>query len=132
MVKKNMSFFMKDVKICEKYVLIWDAIKNKLGVEFHSKPIWWSDENKFLSNGIPKENVYYTCIACINIDSIMEIGKRNYPQVDLEECNYRIKKIQMSIFISTELDSDLESDLGAETKSDTGLMAKLESILDSE
>ena len=38
----------------------------------------------------------------------------------------------MSIFISTELDSDLESDLEVETKSGTGLMAKLESILDSE
>ena len=30
---------MKDVKICEKYKQIWDAIKNKLGIKFYSKPI---------------------------------------------------------------------------------------------
>ena len=34
----------------------------------------------------------------------------NYPQVYLEECKYKIKKIQMSRFINTELDLDSESD----------------------
>ena len=38
--------------------------------------------------------------------------KKNYPQVYLEECKYRIKKTQMSKFIKNELksDSDLDSD----------------------
>ena len=31
-------------------------------------------KTNFLSNGIPKENVRYTYIACITIDSIMKIG----------------------------------------------------------
>ena len=64
----------------------------------------------------------------------MKIDKKNYPQVYLEECKYRVKKIQMSRFISTELDSnsDSESDLEAETKSETELMAKLKSSSDSE
>ena len=57
----------------------------------------------------PKENMRYTCIACITIDSIIKIDKKNYPQVYLEECKYRVKKIQMSRFISTELDSDSDS-----------------------
>ena len=48
---KNMSFFMKDVKICEKYKQIWDVIKNKFGIKFHSKPIY---EEKF-SKVKPKE-----------------------------------------------------------------------------
>ena len=34
--------------------------------------------------------------------------KKNYPQVYLEECKYRVKKI-MSRFINTELKSDSES-----------------------
>ena len=34
--------------------------------------------------------------------------KKNYPQVYLEECKYKIRKIQMSKFSSTELDSDSE------------------------
>ena len=49
-----------------------------------------------LDNGVPKENMHYTCIACITIDSVMKMDKKNYPQVYLEECKYRVKKIQMS------------------------------------
>ena len=40
----------------------------------------------------------------------MKIGKKNYPQVYLAECKYRVTKIQMYRFISTELDSDSESE----------------------
>ena len=43
---------------------------------------------------VPKENMYYTCIACITIDSLMRMDKQNYPQVYLEECNYRVKNMQ--------------------------------------
>ena len=56
--------------------------------------------------------------------------KRNYPQVYLEECKYEIKKIKLSRFINTELESESESDL--ESKSDTELMAKVQSSSDSE
>ena len=59
---------------------------------------------------MPKENMHYTCIACINIDSVMRIDKKNYPQVYLEECQYEVKKIQMSRFISTELESESDSE----------------------
>ena len=55
--------------------------------------------------------MYYTCIACITIDSVMRIDKKNHPQVYLEECKYRVKKIQMSRFINTELKLDSDSDL---------------------
>ena len=73
-------------------------------------------------------------LACITIDSVMRVDKKNYPLVYLEECKYRIKKIQMSRFINTELKSDSvsESDLEAESKSDTELMAKLKSDSGSE
>ena len=81
-------------------------------------------KTNFLGNDTPKENMYYTCIACITIDSVMRMDKKNHPQVYLEECKYRIKKIQMSRFINTELKSDSESesesksDLETESKSD--------------
>ena len=63
-----------------------------------------------------------------------ELIKKNHPQVYLEECKYRAKKIQMSRFINTELksDSDSESDSEVESKSDAELMAKLKSDSDSE
>ena len=37
---KNMSFFIKDKEVGEKYKQIWDVIKNKLGIKFHSEPVY--------------------------------------------------------------------------------------------
>ena len=88
----------------DKYNEIWDTIKNKLDIKFYSKPVY---ENKylkakvrefdgviktsFLGNDVPKENMHYTCIACITIDSVLRTDKKNHPQVYLEECKYRTK-----------------------------------------
>ena len=85
-------------------------------------------KTNFLGDEIPKENMHYACIACITIDSVMKIEKKNYPQVYLEDCKYKVKKIQMSRFINTELESDSEP----ESKSDTELMTRLEYGSDSE
>ena len=54
--------------------------------------------------------MHYACIACISIDSVMKIENKNYPQVCLEECKCKVKKIQMSRFINAELESDSDSD----------------------
>ena len=67
---------------------------------------------------MPKENMHYTCIACITIDSVMRMDKKYFPQVYLEECKYKIKKIQMSRFINTELKSHSDSDSVAESEND--------------
>ena len=56
-----------------------------------------------------KENVHYTWIACITIDSVLRIDKKKHPQVYLEECKYKVKKIQTFRFINTELKLDSES-----------------------
>ena len=58
------------------------------------------------------------------------MDKKSYPQVFLEECKYKIKKIQMPRFINAELES--ESELESELEPDTELMAKLKSGTDSE
>ena len=129
---KNMSLLIKNSEVWEKYEDIWDVIKNKLGIKFHSEPIY---ENKylkakvrefdgniktnFLGNDLPKENTYYTCIACITIDSVLKMNKKNYPQVYLEECKYKVKKINTPRFINIELESDLESDVEADLGSNT-------------
>ena len=142
---KNMSFWIKDGEVWEWYAEIWDVIKNKLSIKFHSKPIF---DRKYLKakvrefdgviktnslgNATPKENMRYTCNACITIDSVMRVDKKNHQQVYLEEFKYRIKKIQMSRFINIELKSDSDSDSEEQSKSDTKLMAKLKSDFDSE
>ena len=119
-------------------------LKKILNFKFHSKPVYdqkylkakvreFDGEIKtnILGNEVPKENMHYTCIACITIDSVMRMDKKNFPQVYLEEYKYRVKEIQMSRFINAELESDSESDSEAESKSDTELMAKLKSGSDS-
>ena len=88
-----------------------------------------------MGNDTPNKNMHYICIACITIDSVMRIDKKNHPQVYLEECKCRIKKLQMCRFINAELKSDSESESEleweVESESDTELMAWLKSSSDS-
>ena len=39
-VGKNMSFLIKDGEVWDKYDKIWDVIKDKLGINFHSGPVY--------------------------------------------------------------------------------------------
>ena len=70
-----MSFFIKDGEVSEKYKQIWDVIKNKLGIKFHSKPIYEQKyvkdkvrefdgviKTNFLGNGVSKYALYLHCL----------------------------------------------------------------------
>ena len=61
-------------------------IKNKLGIKFNSEPVYDKTyikakvrefkgklKTNFLYNEQPKDNMHYTCIASITIDSVMRI-----------------------------------------------------------
>ena len=37
---KNMSFLIKDDEVLDKYDKIWDVIKGKLGISFHSESVY--------------------------------------------------------------------------------------------
>ena len=80
---KNMPFMIKDDNVLDKYNRIWDKIKKKLNIKFHSMPVYVETYRKakirefdgkiktnFLGDKVPKENIHYTCIACITIDSV--------------------------------------------------------------
>ena len=49
---------------------------------------------------------HYACIACMTIDSVMKMEKKNYLHVYLEECKHRMKKTKMAKFIEAELESE--------------------------
>ena len=71
--------------------------------------------------------MYYSCIACITIDSVINFNEKNHPQVYLDYCKYRIKKTQIPKFIKNELKSDSNLDLDLDLDSDDKeLIAKLE------
>ena len=106
-------------------------LEKKINIKFHSEPIYDKKyikakvrefdgviKTNFLGNKVPKENMRYTCIACLTIDSVVRMDKKNYPQVYLKECKYKIKKIQMHRFINVELKSDSDSDSEAEAESE--------------
>ena len=120
---KNMSFIIKDDDVLDKYNEIWNKIKRKLNITFHSMPVYDEKYRKAKVrefNGVIKtnfSNVHYTYIACITIDSVMRVEKKNYPQIYLEECRYKTKKTKMTKFINTVLESESESE--SELESDT-------------
>ena len=102
---KSVSFLIKDDDVWDKYHEIWCVIKDKLAIKFNSEPVYEckylrakvreSDgviKTNFLGNDVPKENMHYTCIAFITINSVLRIDQKNHPQVYLEECKYRAKK----------------------------------------
>ena len=73
MAVKTCLFFSKDDKIWDKYKEIWDAIKENLGIESQSEPVYEYKHLKakirefdgmiktnFLGNDFPKENMHYT------------------------------------------------------------------------
>ena len=72
---------------------------------------------KFLNNGMPKENMHYSCIACITIDSVINFNKKNYPQVYLNK---------------SDIDFDYDSDSEVESKSGAKLMTKLKKFRSEE
>ena len=49
----------------------------------------------------------------------MKMNEKNYPQVYLEECKYKVKKVNTPRFINTELGSDSESDVETDLDSNT-------------
>ena len=68
---KSMSFVIKDNDVLEEYNEIWDKIKNKLNIEFHSMSVYdekyikakvseFNDviKTNFLGDEIPKESLY--------------------------------------------------------------------------
>ena len=127
-----MFFVIKNSEVWEKYEDIWNLIKNKLNIKFHSQPIYENKYSKakvrefngiiktnFLGKNVPEENTYYTCIACITVDSVLKMNKKNYPQVYLEEYKYKVKKIHTPRFINVELELDSESDVEADLDSNT-------------
>ena len=119
---KNLSFKIDHESVYVKYNQIWNKIKELLGGKFYTEPIYddsyvktkvkiFSDVIKTLFNGdkIPKEKNKYACIACITVDSVLKVDKKNYLQVYLEQCKYKIKKREVKSFID-----DYEIDLGSD------------------
>ena len=122
---KNMSFITDDEKVYEKYNEIWEVIRNLLKIDFTVNPVRddiyleaklkiFNKINKttFTNNAIPMEKNHYICIPAIDIDSVLKIDKRLYPQAYLERCKYKLKKRKIVNYINDEIiDENSDSDI---------------------
>ena len=123
---KNMSFVTDNEKICKKYNEIWEVIRNLLKIDFTVNPvrddIYLVAKLKIFNkinrttfnnnNNIPMERNHYICIPVIDIDSLLKIDKRAYPQAYLEQCKYKLKKRKIVNYIDDEIiDEDSDSDI---------------------
>ena len=52
------------------------------------------------------EKNHYICIPAIDIDSVLKIDKKVYPQAYLEECKYKLKKRKPVSFTDFEIIDD--------------------------
>ena len=122
---KNMLFVTDDEKIYKKYNEIWEVIRNLLKIYFTVNPvrddIYLVAKLKIFNkigrttfnnnNYIPIERNHYICIPVIDIDSVLKIDKRAYPQAYLEQCKYKLKKRKIVNYIDDEIideDSDID------------------------
>ena len=119
---KNMSYTTDDEKVYEKYDEIWNVIKGLLKLKFTVGPIrndnYISAKLKIIkkknlttfnnnNNIVPAEKNHYIWIPAIDIDSVLKIDKKAYPQAYLEECKYKLKKRKLVSFIDFEnIDDD--------------------------
>ena len=130
---KNMSFVRDNEEVYEKYNEIWEVVRKLLKLKFTAGPIRDDkyiiaklkifnriNRTTFTDNFIPIERNHYTCIAAIDIDSVLKIGnKRAYPQAYLEQCKYQLKKRKAVNFFDDEIideDSDSYEEIYKETK----------------
>ena len=121
---KNMSFVTDDEKIYEKYNKTWEVIRKLLKVNFavssvrddkysEAKLKIFAGINRttFINNSIPIKRNHYICIPAIDIDSVLKIDKRAYPQAYLEQCKYKLKKKKIVNYIDAEInDENSDSD----------------------
>ena len=130
--RKIMLFATDHEKYYEKYNEIWEVMRNLLKIDFAVNPVQdykylvaklkifdkinTTTFDKTISNNnnlIPMEKSHYICIPAIDINSVLKIDEKVYPQAYLEQCNYKLKKKKIVNYIADEVideDSDSDSD----------------------
>ena len=99
---KNMSFVSEDEEIYVNYNRVWDTVKKLIKFKFSINPVrddkyiccklkifGGVNRSTFTDDIVPTEKNCYLCIAAIDIDSVLKVDKKVYPQVYLEQCKYK-------------------------------------------
>ena len=106
-----MSFKTEEESVYLKRAEIWNKIKVILNVKFYSQPIY---DDKYIKTKVKTFNntinTLFSGVAILKKEFIMFVFQpsvlilySNYPQVCLEQCKHKIKKIELVSFIDDEL-----------------------------
>ena len=131
--RKIMLFAADHEKYYKKYNEIWEVIRNLLKIDFVFNHV---QDYKYLitklkifdiinattfdkaisnnNNSIPMEKSHCICISAIDINSVLKIDEKEYPQAYLEKCKYKLKKKKIVNYIVDEIideNSDSDSDV---------------------
>ena len=106
---KDLSFVTDDKEVYKKYNEIWEVVRKLLKLKFTVSPVRddkyivaklkiFKNVNitTFTYTVITEENTHYTCISAMDIDSVLKIDKKAFPQAYLEQCKYKLKKRKRS------------------------------------
>ena len=89
-----MSLRVDDSKLLKKYCKIWKTIKDLLGTEFDSEPVYGDTDSyiktkikmyhnkvntNFQGKETPKGDSSYKFLLLIMLDSVVKVGKKYYP-----------------------------------------------------
>ena len=102
---KCMNLLVHDDEVLKKYNKIWDKISNLLKKGINSERVYndkyikikikiynYRINTNFQGNKIPKENECCACLSVVLLDSVVNVDKKYYAQIVLEECKYAVKK----------------------------------------
>ena len=123
----TISFFADDKHFLKEYTKVWEKIKDLIGKKFDAEPVY---SDKYIktkiksynndirtnihgegnSGKVPKENCSYKCLSLISLNSVIQMGKKYYPQTLLEECKYKLTKKKIEDLIIDDFDSISEFD----------------------
>ena len=102
---KCMNLLVHDDEVLKKYNKIWDKISNLLKKGINSERVYndkyikikikiynYRMNTNFQGNKIPKDNECCACLSVVLLDSVVNVDKKYYAQIVLEECKYAVKK----------------------------------------
>ena len=104
-----------------------EKIRDLIGKKFDSEPVYGdkyiktkikSYNNDIRTNfhgegnskKVPKGSCTYKCFSLTSLDSVIQMGKKYYPQTLLEECKYKLTNKKVEGLIIDDFNSSGESD----------------------
>ena len=121
----NMSFVTDDKEVYKKYNEIWEVIRKLLKLKFFVSPVRDDkyiiaklkildgiNRTTFTNDIVPREKNHYTCTSATDIDSVLKIDKKAFPQAYLEQCKCKLKKRKRLRYIDNLkiIDYDIKND----------------------